>query len=69
MNNLSMTREEANEEMTFCQADSAGGNENSVGTDEPIYVNRFDFTLNDQYYIMNIKLDENGERIQSFSNL
>ena len=37
--------------------------------DDVIPVQRFDFTLNDQYYIMNIKLDKKGERIQTFSSL
>jgi hypothetical protein len=39
------------------------------GEPEPVYATRFDFTLNDQYYVNNIKIDANGERIESMSNL
>ena len=30
---------------------------------------RFDFRLNNQYYILNIKVDEEGQRIKASSNL
>ena len=36
---------------------------------EVIKANRFDFCLNDQYYVSNIKIDPNGERIETKSDL
>ena len=30
---------------------------------------RFDFTLNDQYYVLNIKMLEEGQRIEASSSL
>lgn len=36
---------------------------------EKVQAERFDFRLNNKYYIINIKIDESGERIKSSSNL
>ena len=36
---------------------------------ETIKANRFDFALNDQYYVSNIKIDLNGDRIETRSDL
>ena len=34
-----------------------------------VYPLLFDFRLNNKYYIINIKIDEKGERIKAISNL
>ena len=36
---------------------------------EKVQAERFDFRLNNKYYIINIKIDESGERINSLSSL
>lgn len=34
-----------------------------------VNAHRFDFTLNDQYYVINIKLLDDGQRLETSSNL
>lgn len=35
---------------------------------EPLLARRFDFEFNNNYYVLNIELDENGETITANSN-
>lgn len=40
-----------------------------VSLSQKVKAHRFDFTLNDQYYVLNIKMLEEGKRIEASSSL
>ena len=37
--------------------------------DEPILATRFDYSMNNNYYILNLDVDEKGEHIEAKSNM
>ena len=40
-----------------------------ISLSQKVKAHRFDFTLNDQYYVLNIKMLEEGQRIEASSSL
>lgn len=71
---LGQIKEELEEEQYGSETDNTRGEQRSSKKSAKhkkpsIYPQLFDFRFNNKYFILNIKIDERGERIQALSNL